>query len=158
MIITILGAASGSLMTRPTAAQLEAARAGEPMTLSGAHTVGTADGGPGLPGIGWSREHGDLRIGHFVGLHAIQILPLLAVMISRRRSPIAAAALLRVAAASYAALVALLLFQALRGESIAAPGFVSGLLFTLWAASTAIGAWHAGRHQIASHQTVTAGA
>jgi hypothetical protein len=117
--LTIVGALTGGLMTRPTAAQLESARAGNQLTVAGAHTVGAPDGGAGLPGTGWSTEHGDLRVPHFVGLHAMQVLPLFALLLYRRRVADAARVRLTLAAAAgYAALFVLLLAQALTGRPL----------------------------------------
>jgi hypothetical protein len=121
MTLTIAGALTGPLMTRPTAAQLADARAGKHMTVAGAHSVGGLDGGPGLPLTGWSREHGDLRVPHFIGLHAIQALALIAVGLRRWRRPEAVRVRAVLAAtASYASLCLLLLWQALEGQSVVA--------------------------------------
>jgi hypothetical protein len=134
MVLTIAGAFVGPLMTRPTAAQLADARAGHGMTITGAHTVGGPDGGPGIPVTGWSREHGDVRVPHFVGLHAIQALGLIAVGMRRwRRSEALRVKAVLMATASYASLFVLLLWQALRGQSLVAPDATALTAIAIWA-------------------------
>lgn len=81
------------------------------------HTVGAADGGPGLPGLGWSTRAGDVRIAHFLGLHALQVLPLLGWGLSRW-VPRRATALLWLGAAGYVAVVVVLFGQALAGQPL----------------------------------------
>ena len=148
MSITIVGALTGGLMTRPTAAQLDAARPGERMTIAGAHTVGAPDGGPGLMGTGWSTQHGDLRIPHFIGLHAMQVLPFGALLLARRQAPRQArAGLMIVGGVSYAALYVILVVQALRGVPLAAPDAATVTQLGAWAVATAAAAslaWLAG--------------
>ncbi|NJC12646.1 hypothetical protein F4558_002472 [Micromonospora profundi] len=93
--------------------------------ISGAHSVGVPDGGAGLPLVGWSTTGGDLRIGHFVGLHALQALPILAILLSRflgrRLDERTRARLLVVAGAAYGVLTLLLTWQALRGQPLLRP-------------------------------------
>jgi hypothetical protein len=137
MTITIIGAFTGGLMAAPTARQLDAARAGERMTVSGAHTVGAPDGGPGLPGTGWSTEHGDLRVPHFLGLHALQAMPLVAFVIGRRRlAETTRVRLTQIAAASYVGLFGILLAQALRGQSVLAPDVITIAILGVWAVAS----------------------
>lgn len=121
MTLTIAGALTGGLMTQPTDAQLAEARAGRPLVRAGSHTVGAPDGGPGLPVTGWSTRHGDLRVPHFVGLHAIQALPLLvwlAGATSRRRDDRGRLRLTLAIAAVYSLTFGVLLVQALRGTPL----------------------------------------
>jgi hypothetical protein len=141
MTITIVGAFSGGLMAQPTRLQLAAARAGQPMTVQGAHTVGALDGGPGLPGTGWSTDHGDLRVSHFVGLHALQALPLIAIVLVRKRfSDATRVRLTLTAVGSYFALFSILLWQALRGQSVLAPDALTIATLGAWVAVTAAAA------------------
>ncbi|WP_328387395.1 hypothetical protein [Nocardia sp. NBC_00416] len=121
--LSLVGAALGFLMVRPTSAQLDSGSG-----IRGAHTVGLTDGGPGLPFLGWSTAGGDLRIPHFIGMHAAQLLPLLVIVlelsarrISATRSADVRSALVKTAAAVYAAVIALLTWQALRGQSVIHP-------------------------------------
>ena len=143
MVLAIAGAFLGGVMTRPTQAQLVEMRAGQ-VRVSGAHTVGAPDGGPGMPITGWSREHGDLRVAHFLGLHALQVLPLSAVALRRTRASSAQRKrLVFTLAGSYAALVALLFWQALRGQSLFAPDPAALGALIAWLALSAATAWKA---------------
>ena len=135
--LTVVGALTGGLMTRPTQTQLAELRAGGHPAAIGAHTVGGPDGGPGLPLTGWSREHGDLRVPHFIGLHAIQALALVALGLRRWRRPESTRVKAVLAAgASYTALFAVLLWQAMHGRSLAASDAAALMPLGLWAAST----------------------
>jgi hypothetical protein len=143
MVIAIAGASIGGIMTRPTEQQLGDMRAGRAL-VSGAHTVGAPDGGPGVAVTGWSREHGDLRVAHFIGLHALQVLPLLA--LATRRTRLRQEQRVRLAwtaAGSYTAFVGLALWQALRGQPMLGldPTALGALLG--WAALTGAATWRA---------------
>lgn len=136
VLLGVVGIAVAFLMTAPRPEQLAAAQAGQGLPLTGAHSVGLADGAAGLPILNWSTVGGDLRIPHFVGIHAMQVLPLVAFAASRTRLRAGArAGLVVVAGAAYGGLIALLTWQALRGQSIVRPDAL-----TLTAAVTLVGA------------------
>ncbi|MFE9255848.1 hypothetical protein [Streptomyces sp. NPDC006879] len=139
--IALVGLAIGFLMAQPTEEQLTA----QVVTTVGAHSVGVPDGGPHLPVTGWSATGGDLRIGHFVGMHALQVLPLLALALLRIRPTGAPAVRLRlvlIASGGYAGLVALVTWQALRGQALTEPDahtlIAAGLLTAASAVAVAL--------------------
>ncbi|MEV6768343.1 hypothetical protein AB0N05_06865 [Nocardia sp. NPDC051030] len=117
--------------------------------VAGAHTVGAPDGTPGMPLTGWSTTAGDLRIPHFVGMHALQLLPLFAAVLTLLapripllRSTSTRLGLVLTVAAGYAGTLAVLTWQALRGQPLIHPDGATliafALLITLVAAGTAI--------------------
>jgi len=65
VLLALVGIGVAFLMTGPTSDQLTS-----PTGIIGAHTVGVADGGAGLPLLGWSTVGGDYRVAHFIGMHA----------------------------------------------------------------------------------------
>lgn len=122
-VVGLAGLGLAFLMTAPTAGQLD-----DFQGVVGAHAVGVADGGPGLPLLGWSTVAGDLRIPHFVGMHALQALPLFAILLAalgRRWRPLAddrtRTGLVVVAGVSFVLVLALVTAQALAGQSIVRP-------------------------------------
>jgi hypothetical protein len=151
MIIGLAGMAIAFLMTGRQPGQDPAAG------IVGAHSVGVADGGPGLPLVNWSTTGGDLRVSHFVGMHALQLLPLLAFALawwSKRRGDLldesTRTRLVVVGAAGYAGLTGLVLWQALRGQPLTHPDglTIAAALVLLIAVIGATGwAWRAPRAQ-----------
>jgi hypothetical protein len=148
LLIALGGLATGFLMTSPTGTQLADMQAGAAPTLIGAHSVGVADGGAGIPLVGWSSEAGDLRVPHFVGMHALQAIPLFVfglAWLSRRRrglaDPARRARLVLAFGAAYAGVTAITLWQALRGQSLIHPDALTlGALAALSLGVTAIAA------------------
>ncbi|WP_208858845.1 hypothetical protein [Cryobacterium zongtaii] len=137
LLIALVGMGLAFLMTGPTAAQLD-----DYQGIVGAHTVGVADGGPSLPLLGWSTVAGDLRIPHFVGMHALQVLPLAALLLealARRMPalarPLARRGILRALVGLYLGVLALVTGQALAGQSIVQP---SALVLAIAAALVAV--------------------
>ncbi len=75
-----------------------------------------------MPVTGWRSDVGDLRVGHFVGLHALQVLPLVGALLQRRRlRERQRAGLVNVAAAGYLGVTLLVTWQALRAQPLLSP-------------------------------------
>ncbi|TWP48100.1 hypothetical protein FKR81_29400 [Lentzea tibetensis] len=128
LAISLLGLTLGTLMTQPQPGQT-----GKSGTV-GAHSVGAPDGGEHLPVTGWSTEVGDLRVPHFVGIHALQAIPVLVALFGRR----ADARLAWVLSGSYFGLFALTTWQALRGQPVTDPDALTLLAFAALAALTVV--------------------
>lgn len=95
-------------------AVLATVTAGYMSSLSG-HGIGVADGGLAhLPLFHWSTTGGDLRVAHFVGLHAMQVVPLAG--LSERRAAV------WLAAAAVLALTVFTFMQALAGVPLLQAG------------------------------------
>jgi hypothetical protein len=90
--------------------------AGVVIAENGGHWVGTvASDAGGLPIFGWARAGGDLRVAHFFGMHAMQVLPVFA-LLAERLAPRRAGAALAAFALVYVGLTVGTLLQALAGR------------------------------------------
>lgn len=155
LLITLVGAGVGFLMTTPTAEQQASWAGGAPPTIAGAHSVGAPDGRPGLPVLGWSTSSGDLRVGHFIGLHAMQVVPMIGWLVGRTRlSARRRTALVWALGGGYLGLVLLATWQALRAQPLTDPDSLTlGALAALAAAvALATGATLLGRAADAPRQ------
>jgi hypothetical protein len=104
---------------------------GHSVSMIGAHGIGDPDGN-GMPVTHWSTTGGDLRVPHFVGMHAIQvlllivgILSILATRVAWLRDDRVRARIVGTAALGYAGVFAVLSWQAKRGQSVAHPDQVT---------------------------------
>ncbi|WP_187703016.1 hypothetical protein [Nocardia yunnanensis] len=148
--IAVFGMALGYTMGFSGAQQTTDAY-GHPVTLGAGHTFmhgqpPVRDGVAGLPVTHWSTAGGDMRIAHFAGLHGIQLLIVAAFVLARLAPSVgwlAAEAtrtrLIGVLALGYSGLVALLLWQALRGQPVTRPDGETLTALGLVAAGTAAG-------------------
>jgi hypothetical protein len=75
------------------------------------HTVGMVNDNSEIFIVGWSRKVGDLRISHFIGMHALQVLPLLSFYLMKNSKAVIFVAIL------YGLLATFTLIQALRGRA-----------------------------------------
>ncbi len=90
---------------------------GGQMIANNQHSIGVADGGPGVPFFNWSMEGGDLRVSHFFGLHALQIIPLVSYWLKEKVGS-KQQLLLAVFTTGYIAILYLLYSQAMAGKSL----------------------------------------
>lgn len=88
--------------------------AGTMSSMTG-HLVGTPSTGARLPILGWSREVGDLRVGHFFATHPLHALPVVG-WLAARAVPAAARVIVLAAAVAYVALVVFAMWQAFQGQ------------------------------------------
>lgn len=151
-LISIVGMLFGPLMGAATPQQLAAKANGTWDGIAGGHSVGVPEGGPSIPLLGWSTQGGDLRIPHLVGLHALQALPLLVLVLvalstkyALLRVPVIRTRLVLIGAFGYLGLTVLVAWQAFRGQSLIRPDGATlaafGLLVVVVAAAAAAALW-----------------
>lgn len=122
LLISVVGMGLAFLMTSPNAAQLQ-----DFQGIAGSHAVGVADGGPGLPLLGWSTVAGDYRVAHFLGLHGLQALLIASAVVTRLPLRRHAAIQVWILGLGYLAATLLAAVQAMRAESVVNPS-----IQTLW--------------------------
>ncbi|MFE3019211.1 hypothetical protein [Streptomyces sp. NPDC059256] len=129
------------MVISPTGAQEAAADRGLGMPIVGGHTVGRPDGGPGMPITNFSTAAGDLRVPHFVGVHALQVLCLLGLLLTlgpRSLGPRHRVVLVWIAASALLVLTGILTWQARRAQSVTSPDSATVAAFVVLAGAVAV--------------------
>jgi hypothetical protein len=139
--LAVLGALAGVLMVMPTAEQRALLEQGQRLAWIGGTTVGVPLG-QSVPFFHWDLRSGDWRAVHFVGLHALQALPLLGWLSQSVGHTGRAMRFAMVGALAYAFFFLAVVVWTVLGNSIVAqvaPGWwwlaAPGLLFALCAAA-----------------------
>ena len=107
-----------------------------------------------MPITGWSTEHGDLRIAHFVGLHGLQVIPLIGWWLfyragrgDRRFNESQRVQIVWTSALAYTGIVLLVAWQALRGQSLVQPDALTIGTFVAIVIASTISFVSIGRHR-----------
>jgi hypothetical protein len=76
------------------------------------HTIGALNDNSNLFILGWSKSFGDLRVAHFIGMHALQLLPIMSYYLLKNTKFVVILFIL------YGMLALITLLQALRGKPL----------------------------------------
>jgi hypothetical protein len=149
--VFVAAAFLGNVMVRPTHEQRRQAEAAGRPGVWGSHFVGSTEGTTRTwPLTGWSRESGDLRVPHFVGMHAIQVLLLLVFLAKRlgvSMDDARAARQMAVIGGLLGGTWLLTLGQAFAGRSLFEPGLLQVGLWVALSGMAAVLLWMTfGRH------------
>lgn len=83
----------------------------------GAHWVGGAQSdADGMVLVNWARDGGDLRVAHFFGMHAMQLIPLFAILLPNKLARSTRLSLVALFAVAYAVFCGLTFIQAVQGQ------------------------------------------
>ncbi|RTL39748.1 MAG: hypothetical protein EKK48_17910 [Candidatus Melainabacteria bacterium] len=136
VLLSVIGCIPGFMMLAPVAMQhiivhqvstsLHQTSTGLQQASTNLHqaSISLQQTSSGIPFLGWSTVSGDLRVAHFVGIHALQFFPVLAFIVMKllpNVSILRKELLIGNIGLTYLGVIALLTHQALIAEPITAP-------------------------------------
>jgi hypothetical protein len=90
--------------------------AGVVLSAQSGHFGNATSGGATIAGLGWSRVVGDFRVAHFLGLHALQIIPIVGFVVSKWMGAPGARRMIWIGSGLYAVWVLVAFVQAVWGR------------------------------------------